>query len=159
MLKITIISVGTLKESYYREAIAEYEKRMAAFAKINNVNLKETPFDENAGDAAIARALEDEATRILAVMPKNAYKVALCIEGKQQSSEQLAQTLSRASAEYGECVFVIGSSHGLDPRVKSACDLRLSFSALTFPHRLARVILSEALYRSLSINAGRKYHK
>ena len=159
MLKITIISVGQLKESYYREAICEYEKRMSAFAKVTNVNLKEAPFDEKAGDGAIRAALEEEGGRILASMPKNALKIALCIEGKQPSSEELAEILERASSERGEVAFVIGSSHGLSDKVKSACDMRLSFSRLTFPHRLARVILSEALYRSLSINAGRKYHK
>ena len=159
MLKITVISVGVLKESYYREAICEYEKRMAAFAKITNINLKETPFDEKGGDSAIRTALEDEANRILASVPKHAYKIALCIEGKQVSSEQLAEILDTAAREQGECVFIIGSSHGLSDRVKAACDMRLSFSKLTFPHRLARVILSEAVYRALSINAGRKYHK
>lgn len=159
MLKITVISVGTLKESYYREAVCEYEKRMASFAKIANINLKEAPLDEKAGEAAIKAALEDEADRILSSIPKHAYKIALCIEGKQLTSEQLAQVLDTASAEHGECVFIIGSSHGLSDRVKAACDMRLSFSKLTFPHRLARVILSEAVYRALSINAGRKYHK
>lgn len=159
MLKITIISVGLLKESYYREAICEYEKRMGAFAKITNINLKEAPFDEKAGESAIRAALEEEGERILASLPKNALRIALCIEGKQPSSEELAGILERASAERGEVAFVIGSSHGLADKVKAACDMRLSFSRLTFPHRLARVILSEALYRSLSINAGRKYHK
>ena len=159
MLKITIITVGQLKESYYREAICEYEKRMGAFAKITNVNLKEAPFDEKAGEGAIRTALAEEGERILAVLPKNAYKIALCIEGKQLSSEELAECLDRAGTTRGECAFIIGSSHGLDEKVKAACEMRLSFSRLTFPHRLARVILSEALYRSLSINAGRKYHK
>lgn len=159
MLKITIITVGQLKESYYREAVEEYEKRMSAFARVTDVNLKEVPFDEGAGEAAISAALEREGDMILAKIPQGAYKIALCIEGKQQSSEELAATLERASAERGECVFIIGSSHGLCERVKRACDLRLSFSKLTFPHRLARVILCEAVYRSLSINAGRKYHK
>ena len=159
MLKITIITVGQLKESYYREAICEYEKRMGAFAKINNINLKEAPFDEKSGEGAIRTALKEEGERILAVLPKGAYKIALCIEGKQMSSEELAGCLDRAATEQGEVAFVIGSSHGLDEAVKAACQLRLSFSKLTFPHRLARVILSEALYRSLSINAGRKYHK
>ncbi len=159
MLRITVISVGQLKESYYREAINEYEKRMGAFAKITNINLKEAPFDEKSGESAVRAALEEEGGRILASLPKNALKIALCIEGKQPSSEELADILGRASAERGEAAFVIGSSHGLSDKVKAACDMRLSFSRLTFPHRLARVILSEALYRSLSINAGRKYHK
>ena len=159
MFKITIITVGQLKESYFREAVEEYEKRMSAFARVTDINLKEVPFDEKAGDGAIRTALEAEGDMILQKIPQGAYKIALCIEGKQQTSEELAGVLERAAAERGECVFIIGSSHGLCERVKRACDLRLSFSKLTFPHRLARVILCEAIYRSLSINAGRKYHK
>ncbi len=159
MLKITVISVGQLKESYYRQAIDEYEKRMSAFCKISNINLKETPFDEKGGESLVSAALEQEGERILSQIPKNAYKIALCIEGKELSSEQFAGVLDTVSTQCGECVFIIGSSHGLCDKVKKACDMRLSLSKMTFPHRLARVMLSEALYRSLSINAGRKYHK
>lgn len=159
MLKITVITVGQLKESYYKQAIDEYEKRSSAFCKITNVNLKEAPFDESKGSSAAIAALEDEADRILSHIPKGAYKIALCIEGKQLSSEELAQTFSDAANRCGECVFIIGSSHGLSDRVKKVADMRLSFSKLTFPHRLARVILSEAIYRSMSIISGRKYHK
>ncbi|MEE1356061.1 MAG: 23S rRNA (pseudouridine(1915)-N(3))-methyltransferase RlmH [Clostridia bacterium] len=159
MLKITVISVGQLKESYYRQAIDEYEKRMSAFCKISNINLKETPFDEKGGESLVSAALEQEGERILSQIPKNAYKIALCIEGKELSSEQFAGVLDTVSTQFGECVFIIGSSHGLCDKVKKACDMRLSLSKMTFPHRLARVMLSEALYRSLSINAGRKYHK
>ena len=159
MLKITVISVGQLKESYYRQAIDEYEKRMSAFCKISNINLKDTPFDEKGGESLVSAALEQEGERILSQIPKNAYKIALCIEGKELSSEQFAGVLDTVSTQCGECVFIIGSSHGLCDKVKKACDMRLSLSKMTFPHRLARVMLSEALYRSLSINAGRKYHK
>ena len=122
------------------------------------VRKEKRPPDEP-NEAQIKAILDAEGEKILSSIPQGAYKIALCIEGKQQSSKELAATLERASAERGECVFIIGSSHGLCERVKRVCDLRLSFSKLTFPHRLARVILCEALYRSLSINAGRKYHK
>ncbi len=159
MLKVTVITVGQLKESYYREAVAEYEKRISAYAKITDINLKEAPTDEKTGEAAIRAALEDEAERILAHTPKGAYKIALCIEGKQYTSEELADILDDISASRGECVFIIGSSHGLSDTVKRACDMRLSMSKMTFPHRLARVMLTEAIYRSLSINRGLKYHK
>ncbi len=159
MLKITIITVGQLKEAYYREAVSEYEKRISAYAKISDINLKEAPFDEKAGDAAVISALEDEGERILAQIPKGAYRIALCIEGKQHTSEELAQILEDISMQSGECVFIIGSSHGLSEKVKRSCDMRLSMSKMTFPHRLARVMLTEAIYRSLSINRGLKYHK
>ncbi len=159
MLKITVITVGQLKESYYREAVAEYEKRISAYARITDINLKEAPFDEKSGETAVAAALEDEGERILSHIPKGAYKIALCIEGKQYTSEQLAGILEDISTSTGECVFIIGSSHGLADKVKRACDMRLSMSKMTFPHRLARVMLTEAIYRSLSINRGLKYHK
>ncbi|MBQ9428921.1 MAG: 23S rRNA (pseudouridine(1915)-N(3))-methyltransferase RlmH [Clostridia bacterium] len=158
MLKITIISVGQMKESYFAQAIAEYEKRIGAYAEVRDINLKE----ENLGAARagdVAAALAAEAKRILEVIPPRAYKVALCVEGKSLSSAQLADLIAAARDGVGELCFIIGSSHGLDPSVKKACDFRLSVSALTFPHRLMRVILTEAIYRGLSILAGTSYHK
>ena len=125
---------------------------------MKNINLKEENLD-NLRDGVIAAALEKEGARILEVMPARAYKVALCVEGKSLSSEKLASLVEDAKNTQGEICFVIGSSHGLAPKVKSACDYRLSVSALTFPHRLMRVILTEAIYRALSIINGGKYHK
>ena len=158
MLKITIISVGGMKESYFAEAIAEYEKRASAYAELKNINLKEAPLDRvREGD--IAAALDAEGEQILKNLPPRAYKIALCVEGKQLSSEELGALIGEVKRPAGELCFVIGSSHGLAEKVKTACDRRLSFSKLTFPHRLMRVILAEALYRALSIDAGGKYHK
>lgn len=158
MFKVTIISVGNLKEKYFAEAMKEYEKRISAYAEIRNINLKEENLD-NLREGDIAAALEREGTAILASMPQRAYKVALCVEGKSLSSEKLAELVTSAKDMQGEICFVIGSSHGLAPKVKAACDYRLSVSALTFPHRLMRVILTEAIYRALSISNGGKYHK
>ena len=158
MLKITIISVGGMKESYFAEAIAEYEKRASAYAELKNINLKEAPLDRvREGD--IAAALDAEGEQILKNLPPRAYKIALCVEGKQLSSEELGALIGEVKRTASELCFVIGSSHGLAEKVKTACDRRLSFSKLTFPHRLMRVILAEALYRALSIDAGGKYHK
>ena len=158
MLKITIISVGQMKEPYFAAAVAEYEKRIGAYAALRDINLKETPTDKTrAGD--IAAALADEAKRITEVLPPRACKVALCVEGKQLSSERFADLIGRARDGSGEICFVIGSSHGLDESVKAKCDFRLSVSEMTFPHRLMRVILTEAIYRGLSILAGSSYHK
>ena len=92
-------------------------------------------------------------------MPDRAYKIAMCVEGGQMSSEELAKKIDTVSNVTGEICFVIGSSHGLGESVKRACDLRLSISKLTFPHQLMRVILLEAVYRALNINRGTKYHK
>ena len=158
MFKITIISVGNLKEKYFAEAVKEYEKRISAYAEVRNINLKEENLD-NLREGDIAAALEKEGAAILDALPPRAYKVALCVEGKALSSEKLAELVDNAKNMQGEICFVIGSSHGLAPRVKAACDYRLSVSALTFPHRLMRVILTEAIYRALSISNGGKYHK
>ena len=159
MLGVKIITVGSLKEAYLRDAVAEYEKRLGGFCKLTSVTLKEEKLSESPSRSEIDTALRREAERILAEVPRRAYKIALCVEGKQMSSEELADKLDEISASHGELCLIIGSSHGLDASVKSACDHRLSFSRLTFPHQLMRVILLEALYRGLNISKGTKYHK
>lgn len=159
MLSLKIICVGTLKESYFRDAVAEYSKRLAAFCKLSVIQLKETRVPDSPSEKEIHMALDDEAKSILAEMSPRAYKIAMCVEGKQLSSEKLAEKLAHIQSEHSEVCFVIGSSHGLSDKVKAACDMRLSFSELTFPHQLLRVILLEAVYRAFNINAGTKYHK
>ena len=159
MFNLTVITVGTLKESYLREACAEYEKRLKGFCRLEIIQLKETKLPEDPTDGQIAAALSAEGKQILAAMPQRAYRIALCVEGKQLSSEELAQKLEQISSSHGSAVLVIGSSHGIAPEVKAACELRLSVSKLTFPHQLMRVLLLETLYRSLGITKGTKYHK
>ncbi len=160
MIQLTVITVGTLKESYWRDATAEYEKRLSAFAKTEILQLKEARVADDPSDGEIATALADEEKRILAAIPPRAYKIALCVEGKQFSSEELAAKLeSVLSSQTGSIALIIGSSHGLSERVKAACDLRLSVSKLTFPHQMMRVLLLEVLYRSFQIQKGTKYHK
>lgn len=159
MVGLKIITVGTLKEGYLRDAAAEYEKRLGGFCKLTSVTLKEEKLPDSPSDGEIRTALKRESERILAEMPKRAYKIAMCVEGKQLSSEELADKLEAVSASHGEVCIVIGSSHGLDDSVKSACDMRLSVSRLTFPHQLMRVILLEAVYRGFNIIKGTHYHK
>ena len=159
MLHIKLITVGTLKEKYLKEAVAEYEKRLGAYARVEILELKEARVAESPSPAEINAVLEKEADAILAAIPPRAYTVALCVEGQMRSSEQLATLLENAMAQSSELCLVIGSSHGLSPRVKSAAQYRLSVSALTFPHQLMRVLLLETVYRSLSILHGSKYHK
>ena len=159
MLKVKLITVGTLKEDYLRAATAEYEKRLGAFCKPNLVQLKEAKLSEEPSDGEIRTALADEGKRILAAMPPRSFRIALCVEGKQFSSEELAARLDGALTEQGHLCLVIGSSHGLAPEVKEACQLRLSVSKLTFPHQMMRVLLLEVLYRSFSIMKGTRYHK
>ncbi len=159
MIQLTLITVGNLKEGYWREAVAEYEKRLNAFCKPNLIQLKEAKLSEEPTQSEINAALADEGERILAAMPPRAFGIALCVEGKQFSSEELAERLEQVTAESSELCLVIGSSHGLCEKVKAACRLRLSVSRLTFPHQMMRPLLLEVLYRSFSIIHGKRYHK
>lgn len=159
MLRIKFITVGTLKEAYLRAAVEEYKKRLLAYAAVETVELKEARVPENPAPAEIEKALALEGEAILAAIPPRAFTVALCVEGKSLSSEGLADLFSRVMQSTSDLVFLIGSSHGLAAKVKSAADYRLSVSALTFPHQLMRVILLETTYRSLSILHGSRYHK
>lgn len=159
MATIRFITVGTLKEDYLRDAVREYEKRLSGFCKVEQINLKEAKLPNDPSDSDVKKALAEEARAILAAMPERSYKIAMCVEGKQFSSEELAEKIERAFSLSNELCFVIGSSHGLDDSVKSAADLKLSVSKMTFPHQLMRVILLEGVYRCMNIIKGTKYHK
>lgn len=159
MATVKIITVGTLKEDYLREAVAEYEKRISGFCKVESVNIKESKLPSDPSEGDIRRALFEEGKQILSAMPDRAYKIAMCVEGRQFSSEELAQKIDGAFSTSNEICFVIGSSHGLCDEVKNAADLKLSVSKLTFPHQLMRVVLLESIYRCLNIIKGTKYHK
>ena len=158
-MTVSVITVGTLKEGYLKDAVAEYKKRILQYAKLEEIEIKEERIANEDDRAEIARALDAEAAKILSSIPKDAYKIALCVEGKQYSSEELAAIVGDAEDRSGRLALVIGSSHGLSDKVKSAADLKLSFSKLTFPHQLMRVNLYEAIYRSFTILRGKKYHK
>ena len=159
MAQITFISVGTLKEAYLKDAFSEYKKRISQYARIDEVNLKEEEIRNEDDLSEINRALSLEGEKIIQAIPKGAYKIALCVEGKQFDSLQLSEIISGAVDTNGKIAFIIGSSHGLSDKVKGTADLKLSVSKLTFPHQLMRVILSESVYRSFTIINGKRYHK
>jgi len=160
MLKVTIIHVGTIKEKYLTEAIAEYDKRLSAYCQIRHIAIKDERLPENPSAAETAAAVKKEGERILEAIPSRSYIAALCIEGKQLSSEKFSEKLALLSSDgYSEICFIIGGSDGLSDEVKAAAKWRLSFSEMTFPHQLMRVILAEQLYRGFNIAAGGKYHK
>ena len=159
MANITIITVGTLKEGYLKEAVAEYKKRLSQYARVDEINIKEEKIQNEDDLSEVKRALDSEADKILSAIPKGAGKIALCVEGKQYDSPSLATLIGKMVDERGKITLIIGSSHGLSENVKRAADIRLSVSALTFPHQLMRVVLLESLYRSFTILAGKKYHK
>lgn len=159
MANITLISVGTLKEDYLRDAVAEYKKRLSQYAKVDEINIKEEKINNEDDKSEIERALRAEGEKIIAAIPKGSAKIALCVEGREYSSPELASLIGRLCDESGKITLIIGSSHGLSESVKRECQIRLSISKLTFPHQLMRVVLFETLYRSFTILAGKRYHK
>ena len=158
-MQIKIISVGTLKEYYLKDAINEYKKRLSQYAKVEEINIAEEKINDEDNKAQIAAALEKEGEKIIKAAPRDSYRIALCVEGRELSSEDFAKLVSTASDTSGKLTLIIGSSHGLSDSVKRDADFKLSFSKMTFPHQLMRVILTEALYRAFTIIAGKKYHK
>ncbi len=159
MVQITLVTVGSLKEKYLTDAVNEYKKRLTAYAKVDVIELPETPIRDENDRTAITAALKNEGERILSRLPRDAYKIALCVEGEMQTSEGLACMIREGTAHTGKLALVIGSSYGLAPEVKAAADMRLSLSRLTMPHQLARVVTLEAVYRAFTILAGKRYHK
>jgi 23S rRNA (pseudouridine1915-N3)-methyltransferase len=159
VLNVKLITLGTLKEAYLRDAAAEYEKRLGAFCRFELVQLKEERLSDDPSESEIKNALAKESEKILALIPARAYVVAMCVEGKQLTSPELAEKLEEISARTSDVCFIIGSSFGLSDTVKQRADLRLSVSKLTFPHQLMRVILLETVYRAFNIQKGTRYHK
>ncbi len=160
MLKITVACVGKLKESYWREAVAEYQKRLQSYCSLDIVEVEEAPVPQKASQAQIDAALETEGKRLLSKAPAGAALCSLCIEGKEMGSERFARWLSDIQVRgTSHVVLLIGGSWGLSPEVKRASGLRLSMSPMTFPHQLARVMLLEQTYRAFQILSGGKYHK
>lgn len=159
MVQITLISIGTLKEAYLKDAVSEYKKRLSQYARVDEVNLKEVEIKNEDDKTEIKKALDTEGEKILSSIPKDSYKIALCVEGKEYDSPALAEVIKTASDAKGRIALIIGSSHGLSDSVKGAADLRLSVSRLTFPHKLMRPILLEAVYRSFTIIHKKRYHK
>lgn len=160
MLNVNIVCLGRLKEDYLKAACKEYEKRLGTMCKLTIAELEPVSLPQNPSDKQIENALSKEAEMIEAKLLKNAVTYAMCIEGKQKSSEELAEEFSDIAVGGRSAVnFIIGSSFGLAPEIKAKADYRLSMSKMTFPHQLARVMLLEQIYRAHSINAGSKYHK
>ena len=161
MLRVNIICIGKIKEKYFTDAIAEYQKRLSAFCKLQIIELAEERIRSNTpNDAQIAEVLDNEGRRILQKIGAGDYVAALCIEGKLLSSEELAETLESVGvAGKSTADFIIGGSYGLSEAVKRRADIRLSMSRMTFPHQMARVILTEQIYRAFEISSGGKYHK
>ena len=160
MQKVSIICVGKMQEKFYFDAAAEYVKRLSRFCKLEITELPEDRLPDDPSQAQIDAALAKEADAIRAKLPPSAYIIAMCVEGKTRSSEELASLMAQ-SANQGEShlVFLIGGSFGLHPSVKALAAVKLTMPPMTFPHHLARDMLLEQIYRGNQINAGSKYHK
>jgi len=152
MANISFICAGRVKESYYKDACAEYIKRIGAFRKAEIIEIAEERGETDA-------ALQKEAEAITRQIPQNAFVIAMCIEGNKLSSGALADLTQKSAQTKPHIAVIIGSSNGLHESVKAAADYRLSMSDMTFPHSLARVMALEQFYRAFSIQNGGKYHK
>ena len=160
MQKITVLCVGKLKEKFYMDAAAEYSKRLGRLCKFELIELTEQRLSEDPSPAQIRQALSIEAEAIREKLPRGGAVVALCVEGKPCSSEELSRRLADfAVAGRTQVTFLIGGSFGLDEELKRSADWRLSMSPMTFPHHMARIMLLEQIYRAYQIQMGTRYHK
>ncbi len=160
MLNVTILAVGKIKEKFLSDAIDEYAKRLGRYCRLEMVRVKDDPTPDSPTDREREIVLKREGERLIEKIPRGAYVIPLCIEGRQKSSEEFAEIMRDIpSCGKSDVVFVIGGSMGLWDRIKDMADIKLSFSKMTFPHQLMCVILLEQLYRAFIISSGGKYHK
>ncbi|MCI8422230.1 MAG: 23S rRNA (pseudouridine(1915)-N(3))-methyltransferase RlmH [Lawsonibacter sp.] len=160
MLSVHLICVGKLKEKYYKDACAEYSKRLSPYCKLTLTEIPEAKLPKNPTLGEITAALEKEGDAIRAKIPPSSRVVALCIEGRLRSSEELPRMFPvPGRSQDKHIVFLIGGSYGLHPSIKAEAQSQLSMSPMTFPHHLARVMLLEQLYRAFKIEEGSAYHK
>lgn len=160
MMNVHLIVLGKLKEKYMKDFSEEYEKRLSAYCKLTVTELEPVKLSDNPSPSEITNALSKETQMIMAKIPKNSYIFSMCIEGKQMSSEELSQKMDDiALCGKSNVVFIIGSSFGLSDEIKRMSDFRFSMSKMTFPHKLARIMLTEQIYRGFSISNNGKYHK
>ncbi len=160
MQKIDIICFGKLREVFWRDAVKEYSKRLGAFCKLEIIEIEEVQLSSSPSEKEIFQALEAEAQLAEKHINDKSFVFALCVEGKQMSSVDLSERLADIAVNsMGNVTFLIGSSYGLSEKLKKRADFKLSFSQMTFPHQLMRVILTEQLYRAYTIQKGTKYHK
>lgn len=159
MLSVNIICVGKLKESYLRDAIDEYSKRMRTLCRLSIIELPEERSSDDPSAAEIGRVISAESERIMQKLGRGDYVIAMCVEGRNISSEELSAKLEDISMHSSTVDLIIGGSWGLSDKLKSRADFKLSMGKMTFPHQLCRVMLLEQVYRAFQISKGTKYHK
>ena len=158
-MSMALICMGRLKEKYWRDAASEYEKRLSRYTKFETIELPDLPEPQNSSPAIEQQIKEKEGAAILAKIRPDDTVIALCIDGKQLDSVQLSKQLTKIQDGGKRIVFVIGGSLGLSDAVVARANVKLSFSPMTFPHQLARIMLLEQVYRACKIAAGERYHK
>ena len=156
MIRINIVCIGKIKDRYIKEGIAEFSKRLSKYVKLDVVELAEE--DDNKG---LENAINSETERIINAISKRnySYNILLDLNGKMLTSEEMAEKIEKISMTNSEISFIIGGSNGVNDNLRKMVDFRLCFSAMTFPHQLMRLILTEQIYRWISINNNIKYHK
>ena len=159
MIKIKVISVGKIKEKAMNEIIGEFEKRLTRYCSFESIVLPDSPVKDNPSSSDIEAVLKKEASLISAKKDPKFYTVTLCIEGKKINSEKLSSLLSEKSLSYPGINFIIGSSHGLHEDIKNNSDFKMSMSDMTFPHNIARLMITEQIYRAFKIASNESYHK
>ena len=159
-MQIRLIVVGRLKEKYWRDAVQEYSKRMKPYAVLEIIEVAEQRVSERPSALEIEQALQKEGEQIAKLIPSGAYVIPLAIEGQRLSSEELSDFFDRLTlAGKSKIVFIIGSSYGISRKILAKGDFLLSFSSMTFPHQMMRIILLEQIYRSMKISKHEPYHK
>lgn len=158
-MNMALVCMGRLKEKYWRDAAAEYEKRLSRFGRFETIELPDLPEPANSSPAIEGQIKRKEGDAILSKLRDGDIVVCLCIDGKQMDSVQLSKKLTELTDTGRRVVFVIGGSLGLSEAVVARAQLKLSFSPMTFPHQLARIMLLEQTYRAMKIAAGERYHK
>ena len=158
-MNMAIVCVGKMKEKYWRDAAAEYEKRLSRFGRLETIELPDLPEPPKSSPAIEEQIRRREGEAILARLRPEDTVVALCIDGRRLDSVELSAQLARFADAGRRVVFVIGGSLGLSPGVVARANMKLSFSPMTFPHQLARIMLLEQIYRACKISAGERYHK
>ncbi len=159
MIKITLITLGKLKEKYLREASSEYEKRLSRYCNLDIIELEPVKLSDKPSNSEIENALQRESEMIIKKIPQNSEVYSLCVEGKPLSSDKFAEKNGELVNSGRGITFIIGSSYGLSSKIKALSNFKLSLSQMTFPHQLFRVMLLEQIYRSFKINEGSTYHK
>ncbi len=158
-MNVSIICVGKLKEKYLKDAVAEYTKRLSRFAKLDIIELPDEKIPDKASQKEEEQVLASEGNLILSKIKASSFVVAMCVEGKLISSEELSELCEAAAMQKGHITFIVGGSLGLDERVKKRADKCISFGRITLPHQLIRVVLAEQIYRAFKISNGETYHK